>query len=195
VLSQRLATVVGRPVACGAVLVASTGFTVDGLRLPRTGSETRDPLVVQGSGAVAVVPHASPEMATHPVTDARVVLGFAPDRTEVRSLAVHGPRGNLELSGVWRDVGPVQAHGRAWLTREATRALLRPTGMGWLARLVGPRSLGSEFTVRGTAQGLYLDAASAHGPLWHLANHGIAREMRALLRGEVPLMLGTSTAR
>jgi hypothetical protein len=148
---------------------------------------TRGTLKLAGAGGTLVLPEVAAEYGQHPVDTLTLTLGFSPEKLTFDDVRLRGPRGNLDGSGVWTGSGPVYGEGKAWFTKEYTSKLVRPTGWGWLAKLVGIRQVKSDFKLGGTADRVTLNAGITRSMLWRFAKGQVPKEFREIAAGKTPL--------
>jgi hypothetical protein len=147
----------------------------------------RGTLALKNTGGTLVLPSAPAEYAQHPVEKASMVLGFEPEKLTFTDVKVRGPKGNLDGEGAWSATGPVYAEGKAWFSKDYTSKLIKPSGWGWLAKLVGIREIKSDFTLTGTADEVTLNADITRSLLWKFAKGRVPKEFQAIASGKSPL--------
>jgi hypothetical protein len=148
---------------------------------------TRGTLALQDRGGSVIFPTAPAEYAEHPVETGGVLLNFEPGKIAFSGVKIRGPKGNADGEGVWTDNGPVYATGKAWFSKSFTSKLIKPSGFGWLAKLVGIREVKSDFTLSGTSNDVRLHAGITRGFLWKFAKGRVPKEFQDIARGKAPL--------
>jgi hypothetical protein len=147
----------------------------------------RGTLAVENSGGTLVLPSVPAEYAEHPISKASLVLGFEPNKLSFRNVKLRGPRGNADGEGVWTAAGPVYGSGKTWFTKSYTSQLIKPSGFGWLAKLVGVRQIQSDFSLSGSADRVTLNAGITRSFLWKFAKGQVPKEFQQVARGKSPL--------
>lgn len=138
-------------------------------------------------GGVLSLPEVPAEYAQHPVETASVQVSFQPGEMSLRNVKLRGPKGNLDGDGAWMENGAVTGQGKAWFTRSYTSKLLKPTGVGWLVKLLGVREIKSDFKLSGTANRVMLDAGITRSTLWKFAKGRLPRQFQEVAKGKAPL--------
>jgi len=149
----------------------------------------RGNLKLEARGGTLLLPSAPAEFAGHPVETAALALAFSPETLTFSDVSIRGPKGNVDGEGEWSDSGPVYARGKAWFSKGYTSKLMKPSGWGWLAKLVGVRELKSDFALTGSADRLMLDAGITRSVLWKFARGSVPREFQEIAAGKSPLWI------
>lgn len=147
----------------------------------------RGTIALRAQGGVAVLPGAPAEYAEHPIETASMLLGFEPGKLTFTDVKMRGPKGNVDGSGAWADGGTVFGKGKAWFSKSYTSKLIKPSGWGWLAKLVGIREIKSSFTVSGTSDRVMLNAGITKGLMWKVAKGRVPKEFQKIAAGKSPL--------
>jgi hypothetical protein len=172
------------PILTGKLRGGEGTGTLDA-RFDATG--VRGTLALDERGGLLVLPSVPAEYAEHPIQTASLVLGFEPEKLTLTDVKLRGPKGNVDGEGVWSPTGPVYGSGKAWFSRSYTSRLIKPSGWGWLAKLVGVREIKSDFTLTGTADEVTLKADITRGMLWKFAKGAVPKEFQAIAAGKTPL--------
>lgn len=152
----------------------------------RDGGFTGELKLTSRDGKV-IVPDAPEEYSVHPIRTASARLQFEPGRLVVSDARMRGPKGNLDGDLVWVEGGAVTGGGKAWFDRSYSSKLIKPSGWGWLAKLVGIREIKSDFKLSGTSQEVRLNAAITRSLMWKLAKGRVPKEFQQIAAGKTPL--------
>ncbi len=151
----------------------------------------RGTIALRAQGGTAVVPGAPAEYAEHPIETASMLLGFEPGKLTFTDVKMRGPKANVDGNGAWADGGTVFGKGKAWFSKSYTSKLIKPSGWGWLAKLVGIREIKSDFTVSGTSDRVMLNAGITKGLMWKFAKGRVPKEFQQIASGKSPLWVAT----
>jgi len=155
------------------------------LRFDPTG--VRGTLNVSAKSGTLLLPGETLEYGEQPMVTGTGMLGFEPGKLTFTDVKLRGPKANLDGSGVWTDNGAVYGSGKAWFSRSYTSKLIKPSGWGWLAKLVGIREFKSDFAVSGTSDQVNLKAGITGSVLWKLAKGKVPKEFQQIAAGKSPL--------
>lgn len=147
----------------------------------------RGTIALRAAGGRLVLPNTPAEYAEQPIETASLLLGFEPGKLTFTNVKLRGPKANVDGNGSWVDGGAVTGKGKAWFAKSYTSQLIKPSGMGWLAKLVGIREIKSDFTVSGTSDRVMLKAGITGSMLWKLAKGRVPKEFQQILAGKNPL--------
>lgn len=144
-------------------------------------------LKVAGQGGEIRMENVPAEYAVHPIETASALIKINPGTVSITDAKLRGPVGNLDGQMVWRNEGPVSGGGKAWFSKEYSKKLIKPTGWGWLASLVGVRQIKSDFTIGGTSSEVMLDAAITRSLMWKVAKSRVPPQFQKIAAGKTPL--------
>lgn len=147
----------------------------------------RGTLAISAKSGMLLLPGETLEYGEQPVATGTGILGFEPGKLTFTDVKLRGPKANLDGSGVWTDNGPVYGSGKAWLSKSYTSKLIKPSGWGWLAKLVGIREIKSDFTVSGVSDRVNLKAGITSSVLWKMAKGQAPKEFQQVATGKRPL--------
>jgi hypothetical protein len=147
----------------------------------------RGTLAIAAQSGMLLLPGETLEYGEQPVATGTGILGFEPGKLTFTDVKLRGPKANLDGSGVWTDNGAVYGSGKAWFSKSYTAKLIKPSGWGWLAKLVGIREIKSDFTVSGTSDQVNLKAGITSSVLWKMAKGKVPKEFQHIATGKSPL--------
>jgi hypothetical protein len=145
----------------------------------------RGTLVAQIADGLVRIPQAPPDIAAQPIANGTIRMRFTPTSFAIDSLALRGPKANVDFHTNWDFAGAVSGGGRVWLTNAYSHDLMR--GYNWLARLLGMRTLHSDFTIDGRPDRVMIRAGITHTLLWRLGRGRVPRNVQAVLSGHAPV--------